>query len=199
VLKAPINTYFDVTPIGRILNKFSKDINTAETQLSWQIGYMTQMLMALMQTCIVAIIVFRWFILILPLMFFFSALIVKKAALSIKETVRVYSTTKSPILSYVGETISGASTIRAFNRVDDFKNGFYTLLNRNIVAMQMQAGVQSWFSIRVDGMAILLMLIIAFICVFLREFNAVIISMLLSYVLTLQIYLIWTLKCMMYI
>ena len=27
VLHAPINTYFDVTPIGRILNKFSKDLN----------------------------------------------------------------------------------------------------------------------------------------------------------------------------
>ena len=27
VMHAPINTYFDVTPIGRILNKFSKDLN----------------------------------------------------------------------------------------------------------------------------------------------------------------------------
>jgi len=26
VLNAPINLYFDVTPIGRILNKFSKDL-----------------------------------------------------------------------------------------------------------------------------------------------------------------------------
>lgn len=39
VLEAPVNLYFDVTPIGRILNKFSKDLNTAETQISWQIGF----------------------------------------------------------------------------------------------------------------------------------------------------------------
>ena len=31
VLKAPVNLYFDVTPIGRILNKFSKDLNATET------------------------------------------------------------------------------------------------------------------------------------------------------------------------
>ena len=27
VLNAPVNLYFDVTPIGRILNKFSKDLS----------------------------------------------------------------------------------------------------------------------------------------------------------------------------
>lgn len=26
VMNAPINLYFDVTPVGRILNKFSKDL-----------------------------------------------------------------------------------------------------------------------------------------------------------------------------
>ena len=30
VLNAPINLYFDVTPIGRILNRFSKDLNVVE-------------------------------------------------------------------------------------------------------------------------------------------------------------------------
>lgn len=38
VLNAPINLYFDVTPIGRILNKFSKDLSSIELQLSWTIG-----------------------------------------------------------------------------------------------------------------------------------------------------------------
>lgn len=31
VVKAPVNTYFEVTPIGSILNKFSKDLNQCET------------------------------------------------------------------------------------------------------------------------------------------------------------------------
>lgn len=35
VLNAPINLYFDVTPIGRILNKFSKDLSVLELQLGW--------------------------------------------------------------------------------------------------------------------------------------------------------------------
>lgn len=31
VMNAPINLYFDVTPIGRILNRFSKDLSVMET------------------------------------------------------------------------------------------------------------------------------------------------------------------------
>ncbi len=38
VLNAPINLYFDVTPIGRILNKFSKDLSGVELSFSWEIG-----------------------------------------------------------------------------------------------------------------------------------------------------------------
>ena len=30
VILAPINLYFDITPTGRILNKFSKDLNLIE-------------------------------------------------------------------------------------------------------------------------------------------------------------------------
>ena len=30
ILHAPVNLYFDVTPVGRILNKFSKDLNGLE-------------------------------------------------------------------------------------------------------------------------------------------------------------------------
>ena len=30
VFEAPINLYFDVTPIGSILNRFSKDLNQIE-------------------------------------------------------------------------------------------------------------------------------------------------------------------------
>ena len=28
VVHAPVNLYFDVTPIGRIMNKFSKDLDS---------------------------------------------------------------------------------------------------------------------------------------------------------------------------
>ena len=38
VFNAPINLYFDVTPIGRILNKFSKDLTGIEREFAWEVG-----------------------------------------------------------------------------------------------------------------------------------------------------------------
>lgn len=41
ILNAPVNLYFDVTPIGKSLNKFSKDLNQLEDGLGYQVGAMT--------------------------------------------------------------------------------------------------------------------------------------------------------------
>lgn len=35
VLAAPINLFYDVTPIGRILNKFSKDLCSLDNCIMW--------------------------------------------------------------------------------------------------------------------------------------------------------------------
>ena len=56
VLNAPVNLYFDVTPIGRILNKFSKDLNEIESEMSYMLGTAYAMIFILLQSLVVAII-----------------------------------------------------------------------------------------------------------------------------------------------
>ena len=43
VINAPINLYYDVTPIGRVLNKFSSDLGDLSTQLCFTYGSMLAM------------------------------------------------------------------------------------------------------------------------------------------------------------
>lgn len=130
----------------------------------------------------------KWIGIVIPVVIIIAYLIVAKAALSLKETVRIQSTTRSPLLSYLGETITGCSTIRAFDRSKDFIQGNNELLNNNIIAVQMMTGVTCWFAMRVDILAITMMLLISVSCIYARnQENAdpVILSMLLSYVMTI--------------
>lgn len=44
VLHAPVNLYFDKTPLSRLLNIFSKDLNQLEIQMSYHISAFVGML-----------------------------------------------------------------------------------------------------------------------------------------------------------
>jgi ABC-type multidrug transport system fused ATPase/permease subunit len=134
----------------------------------------------------------KWIGAVLPLLLVISTILISRASNALKETVRLFSTTNSPILSYFGETINGTSTIRAYERQQDFIDGFHKLLNDNILASQMRAGVTGWFTIKVDMMAISLMFLMTMICVLCRDFtNPVILAILLSYTMTIQFNLKW--------
>lgn len=125
--------------------------------------------------------------LIYPLIIYTSYKLMKKVIKSIRETTRLQALSKSPLISYFTESINGASTIRAFELNNQFILENNRLLNRNIVASQMCAGVSLWFSIRVDFMAICLLLSISFVCVLSRDYtDPVILSMLLNYSTSIQ-------------
>lgn len=105
---------------------------------------------------------------------------------------------KSPLISYLTESINGASTIRAFDLTQHFILENNRLLNQNIVASQMAAGVSLWFSIRVDFLATTLLLVISFVSVLSRDWtNPIILSMLLNYSMSIQSSLCWLLQLQM--
>lgn len=109
-----------MTPIGRILNKFSKDLSAVETILSYQIGTTLAMFYTSLSAIIVASIAVQWVLIIIPFLVFLAYKLYKFAIPSYRETTRVESITKSPLLSFLAETCSGASTIRAFGKQKAF-------------------------------------------------------------------------------
>jgi len=89
VVHAPVNLYFDVTPLGRILNKFSKDLNNIETQMGWLMGSMLLNIYSLIQVFVVAIYAVSWVGLVVPFILLCSWLLVSNSAKAIKETARL--------------------------------------------------------------------------------------------------------------
>ncbi|XP_058527585.1 ATP-binding cassette sub-family C member 2 [Ochotona princeps] len=119
ILRAPMR-FFDTTPIGRVVNRFSGDISTVDDTLpqslrSWMLcflGIVSVLVMICMATPVFAII-------IVPLAIIYVLIQVFYVATS-RQLRRLDSVTRSPVYSHFTETVSGLSVIRAFEHQQRF-------------------------------------------------------------------------------
>ena len=69
ILNAPINLYFEATPIGRILNRFSNDIGIVAYCLVYYMGTFLVNLYLLLAIVVLAIIIVPWNAIFFPILF----------------------------------------------------------------------------------------------------------------------------------
>ena len=134
IIQGPINLFFDVTPIGRILNRFSKDLTTFDTEIAFTLSTAVVCFYGLIGTLVVSSIAVYWIIIPIPFMLFILFKIFIFTLNGFREASRLESITKSPLISYLSETVFGISTIRSFHIRDDFVKRNFVLLNKNILA-----------------------------------------------------------------
>ena len=100
VLNAPINLYFDTTPIGRIINRFTKDMSLLETVILYVLGTTLSTLYQLLAVMLMAVMVIPWIGLFFPIVAMILHSFYKNAICAKKEVQRIESVTKSPLLSF---------------------------------------------------------------------------------------------------
>lgn len=75
VMSAPINLYFDITPIGQIMNRFSKDLNVMDASIVFAISGLFGCVFNAMASIIVAVYVVPYIIVALALMMLIGVII----------------------------------------------------------------------------------------------------------------------------
>jgi len=152
VLKAPIS-FFDVTPIGRVLNRFAADMDKLDLELTQTIsqGITTvfQVLGAL--TAIIVATKGTFLIPLMPLSYIYY-LVQKWFRKTSTELQRVTSVANSPIFADFSQTLSGTSSIRAFGVQDGFFKkcqGSFDNMNASYVLVQLAS---YWLALRLDVM-----------------------------------------------
>lgn len=140
----------------------------------------------LISIVVIAIWVVPWVTIIFPVMLICVFVLYKLAIDATKEVSRIESVSKSPLLAFLTESISGSSTIRAFQRRNDFIEHNNNILNRNILACQWSEAVPLWFMVRVDLVALFTMAAISIFCITARfQGDSIMLSLLLTYILNL--------------
>ncbi|GBB84403.1 hypothetical protein RclHR1_00110036 [Rhizophagus clarus] len=155
VMRAPLR-FFDTTPVGRILNRFSRDFEDIDSTLSNTAGEFFQNVIMMIGTIIVITAVIKEFIiasLISSVAYVFLGRLFAKCSRNMK---RLDSVTKSPIYSHFGETIIGISTIRAYGATRRFMEEMLLRIDVNNRPSFMKFTLDRWLSLRFNLLGSLL-------------------------------------------
>ncbi|KAI8621550.1 ABC transporter type 1, transmembrane domain-containing protein [Chytriomyces sp. MP71] len=149
VLGAPLR-FFEITPLGRILNRFSKDISTIDEDVMNSIFYFFHQLVR--GVTIVAVISYTapWFLLSFVPIFYAYMSITKKYLNVSRELKRLQSTSRSPIFSLFSECLAGVTTIRAYGQTGRFSNMNTERINNNHKAFYFLWTANRWLCMRTD-------------------------------------------------
>ncbi|PAV66424.1 hypothetical protein WR25_26440 [Diploscapter pachys] len=116
LLRSPMS-FFDTTPLGRILNRCAKDIEVIDASLPLNCRHLITCILQLIFTLIVIIISTPIFVLVTFPLGFLYMIILRFFVPTLRQLRRLESVHRSPIYSHFGETIQGAISIRAYNKV----------------------------------------------------------------------------------
>jgi ATP-binding cassette subfamily C (CFTR/MRP) protein 5 len=161
--------FFDTTPIGQILNRFSKDIDELDTRLPFMVEAVILNLSLLATLVIMISVLFYWFVIALV---FFIALFVFLNIMfrrSVRELKRLDNISRSPIFSHISASVQGLSTLHAYGKTDEFLETFERLLDGNTLPFFMFACSHRWLAVRLDIITIGITTVTALLVVLLRD------------------------------
>ncbi|KAI9308590.1 P-loop containing nucleoside triphosphate hydrolase protein [Cunninghamella echinulata] len=119
ILHAPFR-FFDVTPIGRILNRFSGDFDVVDYDVPTNSMAFSIILTKLVGIFVAILLVEPFFLIPLLLISYITLYYAKLFVDSTRESKRLESVSKSPLISHFTETLVGIATIRAFGATQSF-------------------------------------------------------------------------------
>lgn len=169
MLHAPM-AYLDVTPMGRILNRFTKDTDVLDNELSDEMRFLIFMCGNLLGIIILNIIYLPWFAIAVVPFLFVAYVFAEVYQSSAREIKRIEAVQRSFVYNNFNECLAGMDTIKAYQAQPRFlaKNDYYT--DRMDEAYYLVIAAQRWAGINLELVACALPLIVTILTVF-RVFN----------------------------
>jgi ATP-binding cassette subfamily C (CFTR/MRP) protein 1 len=164
VLKATM-TFFDTTPLGRIINRFSRDQDVIDSLLLDSIRMFFNMTFGLVATFVLICVLLPYFTIALGpimLMYLYVQSFYRSTSREIK---RLDSITKSPLFAHFSETLTGLPTIRAYRQQAAFIRRNEERMNGNNRPYYCQILSQRWLALRVESIGALIIFFAALIAV----------------------------------
>lgn len=149
VLRAPMS-FFEENPVGRILNRFSRDLEAIDLTIPRTLHEVAGCAFVIVSTLIVIVCVSPWAILgVIPVIccYFVVQGYYRPAA---REGQRLDSITRSPIFAQFSESLVGAAVIRAFGAGPRFEKLLLLHLETNSRTFYTIVAANRWLGTRIE-------------------------------------------------
>uniref|UniRef100_A0A3Q3RDE5 ATP-binding cassette, sub-family C (CFTR/MRP), member 3 n=1 Tax=Monopterus albus TaxID=43700 RepID=A0A3Q3RDE5_MONAL len=188
-------SFFDTTPIGRILNRFSKDIYVIDEALPTTVLMFLTTFFISLSTMIVIISSTPIFAVVVVPLAFIYVFVQRFYVATSRQLKRLESVSRSPIYSHFSETITGSSVIRAYGRhavfvlmsdmkVDENQKSYYPGIVSN-----------RWLGVRIEFVGNCIVLFAALFAVIGKEtLNPGLVGLSVSYALQVTMSLNWMVR-----
>ncbi|XP_067888123.1 ATP-binding cassette sub-family C member 9-like [Heterodontus francisci] len=189
--------FFETTPVGRILNRFSSDFKIIDDQIPSNLERLMWHIMMCFSAILINIIVTPFFILpVIPLLavYYFLQMYFRSSS---RELQRLDSITKSPVFAHFSETLGGLATIRAYRREEKFFQQIMNKIDHNTVAYLYLNTVNRWLGIRLDLIGTSFVFASAFcslLAATLGYLQAGLVGLAILYALKMSTYLNWCIR-----
>ncbi|KAL4884211.1 hypothetical protein BJY04DRAFT_215641 [Aspergillus karnatakaensis] len=147
--------FFDVTPVGRLMNRLTSDIGVVDGDISQQFQLIAFLIITWVSSVLVIASVtpvFLAFSVVLTALFVYTFLQFLPTSQSLR---RLEMVSLSPLISNFGELLHGLTTVRAFHAEPRFQDRVIAVVDKFQGMDHFYWSLQSWLSYRFESLSAL--------------------------------------------
>ncbi|XP_039282649.1 multidrug resistance-associated protein 1 [Nilaparvata lugens] len=182
VFRFPMS-FFDQTPLGRLLNRFGGDVYTMDSQLPLNMQYYISTSFRIMGVLVITLqyypIVFPVFVTVI-----LSYLLLQNYFLNTSRQLALLETkSRTPIFSHFEEALSGVTVIRAYKAEEKFIGVNRSNIQKNLSIAYHTVIANRWLDLRMETIGHIFLFFVIGCVLFTPYFNASMIGLAISYVI----------------
>nr|KAG5700435.1 hypothetical protein BaRGS_010348 [Batillaria attramentaria] len=180
IMRSPMS-FFDTTPSGRIVNRFSSDVAVVDNNLPQILRMaMTQVFAVISTIIVISYSTPIFLVVIIPLGVLYY-LVQRFYIPTSRQLKRIESTTRSPIYNHFSETITGAASVRAYKAQPRFIDENQAKVDKNLVFYFSGIASNRWLGFRLEFVGNLVVLAAAMFAVVTPDLEGGIVGLSVSY------------------
>ncbi|XP_043718824.1 ABC transporter C family member 10-like [Telopea speciosissima] len=149
LFRAPMS-FYDSTPLGRILSRVSSDLSIVDLDVPFSLMLTVgSTINTYVSLGVLAVVTWQVLFVSIP-MIYLTLRLQKYYFASAKELMRINGTTKSSVANHLAESIAGATTIRAFDDEERFFAKNFNVIDRNSSPFFHNFAANEWLIQRLE-------------------------------------------------